>query len=425
MKAYILSSGVTISPFQDPVTDCYIGNRKLKDNQDKVLKKAGLEIQRIDSPEEIKDSKFFLCYDDVFFTSRVMDTFVKVARQKKHSLQLGLPADSLFVKRTNSLQELDQASTSDGEKLTLYRLYFISCDSPPNNSETLSQRLKEAKPQRARFREKTWKEPAPKHISGFSHYQHPVTSSVIIHIGHWVHVLWANQFSIQIRWVETILSHKLWVFFKVLASVLHAIFTGRWSKAGFKWSLFSYFNRKGKNVQIHPTARVEFCQLGDNVTIGAYALVRGCLVGDNVTIEDRANVYFSVVGDDCFISKNSTMVFCAGYPDSDLCVNGIQACLFGSRCAMTSRVWVIDIRAAGVCRVLHKGKLQLVNTEVLGCCFGHGVFAGMDITFGQGREIPNGTVLIRPPGEILCRIPDDLPPKTPAWVKNGTAVTKE
>jgi acetyltransferase-like isoleucine patch superfamily enzyme len=422
MKAYILPSHVTIDPFGDEVGESYVGNRTLDEHQKMVLEKAGLQVEAINSIDQIDQAEFLLVYDDVFFTSRVMDAFVKTAKKEKRSLHLGLPADSLFVKRTQSLQDIE---FDQDQNLILYRIYYIHTATPPKVQAEFEESLQQAAPTRARFKEKIWNEPAPKHITGFEQYEHPITSSVIIHCRHWIHILWANQFSVQIKWVETILGHKLWTLGKLLLATLLALLSGKWSRAGFKWLFFSRFNRMGKNCEIHPTARVELSQLGDNVKVGAYALVRGCVIGDNVTIEDRANVYFSVVGHDCFISKNSTMVFCAGYPDSDLCVNGIQGCLFGRRCALTSRVWVIDIKATGKTRVMHKGKLREVDAKVLGACFGHGCFAGMDITIGQGREIPNGAVLIRPPSEILRKIPPDLPPGVPAWVRDGTAVTEE
>ena len=418
MKAYILPSGRKILPFGDPVSESMIGNRTLADHQERVLRRAGLEVERIGGPGEISASRFLLTYDDVFFTRRIMDDFVKQAENSDVSIRCGLPAESLFVKRTRALQDLEERGG-----LTLYRLAFIHAQKPPQTGEELSACLDAAHPVQARFKEKVMQMPAPPRISGFSHYDHPVTSSVVMHIRHWVHLLWANQLSVQIRWVETVLDHKLWTFWKMLLSGVLALFSGRWSRAGYLWTMIGRANRMGKNCFVHPTATVEGCLFGDNVNVGAYALVRGSVLGDNVTVEDRANVYFSVVGSDCFISKNSTMVFCAGYPGSDLCTNGIQACLFGRGCALTSFVRVIDIKAQGEIKVMFEGELQSAGTNLLGACFGHQSFAGLDVAIQPGREIPNGAVLVKPPGEIFHRIPADLPPGVPAWVKDGTAVT--
>ncbi|RME21130.1 MAG: hypothetical protein D6806_15225 [Deltaproteobacteria bacterium] len=424
MKAYVLPSGVDIHPFGDPVSKSMIGNRPLHQWQDDLFRRAGLEVERIESPERISEKKFFLTYDDVWFTRRVFDDFARRAPAEGGTRRVGLPAESLLLERTRSLQDLEYGEL-DGERLALYRLWFVDAESPCDSEQKLADALSRARPYRARFKEKVLRMPAPKHISGFSHYEHPVTSSIVMHVRHWVHVLWANQLSIQVAWVERVLDHKLWSFCRLASAGLGCLLRGRFGSRHFVTALMGRANKFGRRCFVHPTARVEGSLLGDNVTIGAYALVRGCLIGNNVTIEDRANVYFSVVGDDCFISKNSTMVFCAGYPDSDLCVNGIQACLFGSRCALTSRVWVIDLRAAGKTRVWHEGKLQEIDNKLLGACFGHGCWAGLDVTIAQGREIPNGAVLIRPPSDILRRIPPDLPPGVPAWSVNGTAMIGE
>ncbi|RLB59484.1 MAG: hypothetical protein DRI34_01700 [Deltaproteobacteria bacterium] len=420
MKAYILPSGVTIHPFGDPVSRSMIGNRPLHQWQEQLFARQGIGVERIESAAQITEREFFLTWDDVFFTRRVLDDFARRAPAHPGSSRCGLPADSLLLKRTRSLQDLDEGQ-QDGERLALYRLYFVRSEQPPTGEAALQQCLQQARPLRARFREKVLRMPAPRHISGFSHYQHPVTSSIVMHLRHWVHLLWANQLSIQVAWVERVLDHKLWSAGKLLGAGLGCLLRGRLSRTGFLLGLLGRANHFGRGCVVHPTARVEGSLLGDNVHIGAYALVRGCLIGNNVTIEDRANVYFSVVGDAFKNSKNSTMVFCAGYPDSDLCVNGIQACLFGSRCALTSRVWVIDLRAAGKTRVYHQGRLQEIDNKLLGACFGHGCWAGLDVTIAQGREIPNGAMLIRPPADIIRRIPPDLPPGVPAWSVNGTA----
>ncbi len=420
MRAYILPSGVVIHPFGDPVAKSYVGNRRLEEVQEAVLRHAGLEPVRIGSADEIEERRFFLTWDDVFFTRRVMDDFARRAPQAGGVLAAGLPAESLLLLRTRSLQDL-KGGEIDGKSYSLFRLYFVEAEEPPRKQEQLDELLAQARPFAVRFKEKVLRMPAPPHISGFTHYQHPVTSSVVMHIRHWVHVLWANQLSVQIAWVERVLDHKLWAAGRLALAALAALVRGRFSRPAFLDTLMGKANRIGPGARVHPTATVEGCLIGRNVNIGAYALVRGCLLGDDVTIEDRANVYFSVVGSKCFISKNSTMVFCAGYPDSDLCVNGIQACLFGSRCALTSRVWVVDLRAAGETRVWHEGRLQPVENKLLGACFGHGSWAGLDVTIAQGREIPNGAMLIRPPGDILRRVPEDIPPGVPVWSVDGTA----
>ena len=389
MKAYVLRTGKRIAPFGDPVSESMIGNQRLEDIQRRVFAAAGLEATYVDSPAEIQESRFALTYDDVFLTSRVFDDLLRQAKAGG-SLRCGLPADSLLVRRTRPLQKLDEARV-EGADLALYRLWIIEAPHPPASEAELAALLAAAQAVCVKFKEKVIEVPTPPNIVGYTHYQHPLTSSVVMQIGHWVHVLCANQLSIQIRWVESITGRKLWAAGRLLAAGLEGLLQGLQGARlpGFKWAAARNFNRIGRNCDIHPTARLEFCQLGDNVKVGAYALVRGSLLGDGVQIEDRANVIFSVIGQDCFISKNSTLVFCAGYPEGDLCINGIQCTLFGRHVAMTSIVRVVDIKAKGEIQVLHEGQLQPVGTNFLGACFGHGVFAGLYVTVQAGRAVPD------------------------------------
>ena len=422
MKAYILPSRLSIEPFGDPVADSMIGNRTLADHQRAVLGEAGLQPTFVDQPKEIQETRFLLTWDNVFFTRRVLESLLERFDILGKTLRCGLPADSLLVERTRPLQRLDEIQV-DGQTLALYGLYLVELDAPVSDETDLRAQLRRAIPVRARFKEKVLEIPVPSNIMGVPHLDHPLTSSVVMHIEHWVHVLWANQLSIQIRWIETILDHKLWVGSKLLGVAAASLLAGRVRLPEWKWALAAGFNRIGRNCDIHPTARLEFCQLGDNVTVGANALVRGSLIADGVQIEERACVQYSVVGRDCFVSKNSVLVLCAGYPEGDLCNNGLQCSLMGRKVALTSWLRVIDVKARGEVQVMHRGRLESVGTNFLGVCFGHGAYGGMDATVQAGRSVPNGAMLVMNPDQIIGQIPEDLPPGQPAWARDGRAVT--
>ncbi len=424
MKAYILPSRRVIQPFGDPVGQAMIGNRTLAEAQRSVLVEAGLEPVPIDSATVIGAGPCLVTYDDVFFTRRVLASLLEQRAGHPGGLRCGLPADSLLVERTRPLQDLPEAEVG-GERLALYRLWLVDPSEPIRDAASLERLFAAADPVRARFTEKVLQIPIPANIMGQPHLAHPLTSSVVMELSSWVHVLWANQLSIQIRWVETVLDHKLWAGHKLLLASAAGLLSGRPGWPALKWALASRLNRIGRGCDIHPTARVEFSQLGDGVRVGANALVQGCLVDDGVTIEERACVQYSVVGQGCFVSKNSVLVLCAGYPEGDLCGNGTQVSLFGRKVAVTSWFRIIDVKARGAVKVEHEGELRSTGTNFLGVCFGHGAYGGMDATVQAGRAIPNGAVLVKDPGQVLRRIPADLPPGEPAWARGGRAVTRK
>ncbi len=423
LKAYILPSNKIIEPFMDPVGQSMIGNMSLAQHQRKVLEQTGMEPAFIKEASEIKPGPCLVTFDDVFFTRRVLRSLL-AGFKAQGSIRCGLPLGSLLVRHTKALQNLDTEKIGD-EELALYRLYLVEFEKAPDSEEGLRHELKKAAPFATLFKEKIIQVQVPANIMGTAFLEHPLTSSVVMHINHWIHVLWANQLSIQIRWVETIVDHKLWTGSKAMGAAMACLLTGRWNIPALKWAMAKRLNRMGQGCDIHPTAIVEFSHIADGVRIGANALVRGCMVGSNAVIEDRACVQYSVVGRECFISKNSVLVFSAGYPQGDLCGNGTQSSLFGRKVAITSWCRIIDIKAEGDVKVEHDGSLYSTGTSFLGACWGHESYGGMDATVQAGRSVPNGAIIVKDPDQIIRTIPKDLPPGKPAWARRGVAVTEK
>lgn len=424
MKAYIIERQSRISPFGDPVAESMIGNRTLRDHQAAVLSGLGFEVARISSPQEIADREFLLSYDDVYFTHRALRDLVARFRAERRSLRLGLPADSLLLRSTRALQDLEEGREGD-TNLAMYRLFLLSCPEPPRSLEALAEAQRAAQPARGRFKEIAIEVPNPRHIMGSRAYRHPLTSSVAMHINHWIHILWANQLSVQIQWVEDVVNHRVWTGLRLLRAGLAGLFSGRWSKNGFRQAAMGSFNRIGRGCDIHPTAHLELARVGDNVRIGAFALIRGSIIGAGTVIEDRVNLQYSVIGEGCHMSRNASMTLCAGYPGGNLSIRGVQACLFGRDCAMTSGGMIIDARFRGDIQVMTPEGPKSAGTNFLGACFGHKSYLGLDAVVNAGREVPNGAVLVRDPKSVFSRIPPDLPPGVPAWAENGAATTGE
>jgi len=228
-------------------------------------------------------------------------------------------------------------------------------------------------------------------------------------------VLWANNLMPQIRLVERITGQPLGTLWRLATSL-------GLSRAAIFHRLQRRFSYRGERCRVHPTARVELSILDDDVEIGAYALVRGAIVGRGSVIEDRANVVFSSLSAETFVSRNSTLVMCAGYPNADLCVNGIQFSLAGRHAALTSFVRQMDIRHGAPVTVRDGEELVELPEHMLGGCYGHGVFIGPDVMILPGRSIPNGAVILPAPGQILAKTPDDWPEGQAGVVRQGELV---
>jgi len=212
--------------------------------------------------------------------------------------------------------------------------------------------------------------------------------------------------------VDHILDNKLWTLRQFTRSL-------RFNSSSFFWRLLKNFNKIARGCSIHPTAVVEASFLDEGVKIGAFAMVRGSYIGTGTIIEDRANVNYSVVGHHSFISKNSTLVGCVGYPEGDLCVNGMQFCLTGKKCALTSLVHPLDSLRGEEIKVMAEGKLVSSGSPLLGCCFGHNCFVGADVHIAPGREVPNGAYIISGNDHLLVRSGDKIKPGVPMVIKDG------
>jgi carbonic anhydrase/acetyltransferase-like protein (isoleucine patch superfamily) len=387
MRAYIVQSNRTIQPFGDPVGDMPVGGTSLSQWQEQLLLKFKLEPCRVQSESEIpQDSDRLVLYDDVFFTRRGLKSFLaRWRKSKKKPARFALPEGSCFLKNFSDLQ---QKTSVDGQRL--FNIWLL----PKNSTQQDAQGLEII------FREEVELLPLPAAITGMSHWKHPITSSVCLHVSHWLHVLQINLLSIQVTWVDQVIAHPLWSLIVFLRSGL-----GR--PRGFRSRVAKYANRIGRNVKIHPTAVVEGCIIGDNVQIGPQALVRGSIISEGCVLQERVNVAFSVVGQNSFVSKHSVVHACASFEQADMCMRGMQLCLVGRKAALTTRATPIDIAPGKPIRVDVDGEHVPIGMPMLGSCFGHEVFVGADVYVGPGRAIPNGVRVISDTSKILARIPKD------------------
>lgn len=392
MRAYILPQDHSIAPFGEPAREAVIGGERLQDLQQANLRRLGFTVERVAAVQEIRAAApYLLLREDLFVSPATLRAFVRQARRAGENCRLALP-DSLLMQRYQHLQNLER----DAAGRFLFDLWWVHAASVEATDLAQAQGIE------ARFREIPYKVLVPKNIIGRDAVMHPLTATVAMRIRHWVHILWANNLAPQIRMYEAIRSHPLGSLWRLLASL-------GLSKQAIVHRLIKNFVFKGHNVRIHPTARVEFSILGDDVDIGPFALVRGSLIGSGTIIEDRANIIVSSVAERSFVSRNSTMVLCAGYPDSDLCANGMQSALAGRKVALTSYVRPMDMRVGDAVRVRDGDETVSIPEHLIGPCFGHQVFIGPDVAIQSGRAIPNGAVILPPPGHSLGRVPQDWP----------------
>lgn len=395
-RVYVVRSGIRLEPFGDLARDLPVGGVALAEGRNRLFAHFGLEAREVDDLSEIPpEEPRIVTFDHVYFTRRILKDFLTKWRTRGHAaVRAALPRDSAFVRGFSDLQDLDE----DGER-TLFDLFGLPSGAKP---ESRAAMVEAARPIDLVYRDVLIDVAMPKRVVGREDWKHPITSSVIVHVRHWLPLLHANLLSIQVRWVDEVIGHPLWSVWTLLRGLL----PGRGRAI---WRIGARANRLGRNVDVHPTARVEGSIIGEGTTIGPGALVRGSLIGKNVTIEPRADVFASVIGDRCFVSKHSIVYACVAMEEADVCMKGMQMCLVGRRAALTARATPVDLPPPGHRHRVKDGtELREVSVPLLGSCYGHECFVGADVYVGAARAIPNGVRLGPRSDRILTRLPETL-----------------
>ena len=394
MRLVVVRTHRMLAPFDEPVSQAAVGMGTLWQHQQALAALAGLEAVQVDNLEQAaSDRPTLLLKDHTFLSRRLVRAWMDMARRGAGQMRVALPAS-----RFTELYGQHQGLTTTADGAFIYDAWWLPGGVPPQATWSA---LDEVRAATVPFRERVLSMPVPPNIIGRPDHQHPLTTTVAMHVLHWVHVLWLGNLWPQIELVERITSRPL----GTLGRVLRAL---RPSVSATKWALARSFSYLGRHVSIHPTACVEGSVLGDGVTVGPFALVRGSVLGRGTVVEERANVGFSTLGERCFISKNSTVFACVGYPNADLCINGMQFCVAGRNAGLTSLVRPMDMKYRDDVSIFLDGASVKVKGLMVGSCFGHGSFVGPEVLIAPGREIPNGTVVAPSPGAVMTRVADEV-----------------
>jgi acetyltransferase-like isoleucine patch superfamily enzyme len=243
----------------------------------------------------------------------------------------------------------------------------------------------------------------------------PISSTVVAHIEHWVHVLWLNQMALGIRMLERARQDKAWAVRCALTAMTSwpPWQPSTWLRAGVA---------KGNNVRIDSTAHVEASILGDNVVIGPRASVRNSIIGDGVVVNDHATVLSSVVGAGSHITPRTFMALCTTYPEA--VINGLrlQVSLIGRGASTSLWAGLLDAKLQGAIDVLVAGKAVSTERSFLGSCVGHRAHVDAKVLLMPGRAVPNDTIVAMRPDEIIDVIPTNMVAHAPYVRDGGTLV---
>ena len=402
MKAYIYKTNTIISPFGDPVAKARVLNRSIGETQEEIFFQYGLTVEEIHDLHTITDKEFFLVFDYVYFTAEIFDLFYRQCRTLARNSVCSL-RHCLFTEKTLPIQEFHRPDFS--KEIVIYDLYYIK------DVDFRPERLMECDPLVIEPDEFVYSFEFPEHFVGEAKIDIPITSSRVMHIQNWVHILWANHHAIFGKGASLRKKNvKSLLFF--LLCILKARSINMWKVAG-------QMVTKGSGCNIHPSAIVEAVEMGRNVKIGANAVVRASVLGDDVIVNDDTHEEMCVLGNGCYVFKKTVLFGSVLYDESLAGHRLMQLCLLGDHVVTTGGGYVIDYNFMHDVQVNHRGRLVPTGSRYIGCCFGHRVRMGTGVWINCGREIPNGYFITMPSEKLLSKIPAGLPEGPPLIVKNG------
>jgi carbonic anhydrase/acetyltransferase-like protein (isoleucine patch superfamily) len=379
LQAYILKKDSIIDILDKELHQLTFGNVSLHEYQNEVFKNVGCQRVHTVTGQDIVRGPAMIVADDVFISRRALKSFKKVVKTNQ-SCRLVLPSS----RQTQLLSPLqDVPETQEGLN---YEVFFIPEGVEGQISELTRPEVCEPTP--IPYREILLPQRVPQFILGTpqANITVPLTSTVVMHVRHWLHVLRLAHLWPQISLIEK--AQSTW--WRTLWHLAWGFSFNAQQKIANYYDRFCFIQRGGF---IHPTATIEASVVGKNVRIGAYANVVGSVLGDHVVIEDRANVNYSVLGRDTFVSKNSTVVACVAFGPTDVCVNGIQYSVIDQECGLTSWAKPLDASPHGPVRVMDRDTLREVGELPCGVAFGKKCYVGADVVIAPGRVVSPGQTL--------------------------------
>jgi acetyltransferase-like isoleucine patch superfamily enzyme len=418
-RAIIVRTETFISPFGDHVLDAFFTQENLKQTQTRSFSLVGFQPVYVSSPDEaIREAKaagahpIILMLDRLYISEKAAKDFLHAARKAKRPAALTLSINA-SVRYTLPLQDVLREGDDVVHDVILLDAGSILEPKPGEDAVTWLHRIRDAStrvdvPKRELVadvklptigeRDKT-------------EMQYPVTSTIVVSIEHWVHILWLNQIAFGIRWMELIRRHPIWTAWRFLCALSLS-----------RHRLLDALRWRGKGTRVHPTAYVSASILGRDVTVGAHVTIRNSIVGDGAVLQDHAVLLNTVVGPRSLVMENTFLVSTVTYPGVTVGNYKLQVTLIGRGAYVNLWAGLVDAKFQGDVMVKHKGRLVSTERSFLASCVGHRAKVAAKVLIQPGREIPNDTVIVMRPDEVVSVVPADLPPNTPLVRDRGTLV---
>jgi carbonic anhydrase/acetyltransferase-like protein (isoleucine patch superfamily) len=413
-RAIVLRTETVIAPFGDHVSDAFFTHQTLAETQDQTFEVMRFEVVRVASASEaIEAAKgargpVLVMLDRIYLSEKAGKDFVSAAAKEPRPCRLALSMNA-SVEYTLPLQDV----LRDGDTVVHDVVLVDPLKLPAPDPDPVAWiRAIGGKPVDVPKREIV----APIQLPTIgerekTRLRYPVTSTVVVSIEHWVHILWLNQIAFGIRWMETIRRHPFWTAWRAVRAM-----------SLDKNVILDHLVRRGAGVEIHGTAHVSASILGAGVKVGACATVRNSIVGEGAIIQDHAVLLNTVVGPRSLVTENTFLVSVVCYPEATVGNYKLQVSLIGRGAYVNAWAGFVDAKFIGDVKVSHKGEVVGSGRSFLGSVVGHRAKIAAKVLIQAGREIPNDTVVVMRPDEVVSVVPVEIPAGVPMVRDHGTLV---
>lgn len=405
-----------LSPFGEPARDAFFAGETVGEATRSGLERCGLEVHLAPDTETAKrlvaslKGRVLLLPDHIYLSEKAAKDGWRAARRAPLPAAFALSVNA-SVRWTAPLQDV----RAKEETRLVHDILVVEGGSA----------LPEAEPDPARWLRNISATPVeiPKRELVFpvrvptigagekAFWDYPMTSTVIVAVDAWVHVLWLNQLAFGVRWMEIARRHPVYLAWRAASAL-----TIRLER------LLDRLNWVEPGAEVHPSARLSGSIVRAGARVGPCATIKNAIIGAEADVGAHAVILGSVIGARSLVREDTVMVSSVSYPDATIANLKLQVSLLGRGSAISTWAGLIDARFAGPIKIQHRGDLQSTERSFLGSVLGHGARLDGKVLIQPGREIPNGVIVRMRPDEVVSHIPEDLVPGRPYVRDGGTLV---
>jgi acetyltransferase-like isoleucine patch superfamily enzyme len=400
LRAYVVAASDVIAPFDVSADDVPIGAGTLGDARLASLRAVGAQAPIVVGADHEVRGPCLVMSADLWASPRAMRSFVALARKETAPVRLRLPASRL-TELTLPLQDVDVDDVGP-----VFACAYVQSGAVGVAGALLAR----ARPMTIAYRELLPVVPVPRALLSVESGQMtwPLTSTVVMRIRHWVHVLRASHVAPQVLLLEAALASPLRSAWRVLLGL-------RPGAAQREAAWRRQFVFVGRRTLIHPSAVVEGSIVGDDVVIGPGAVVINSVIGAGARLEQRTHLSQSTLGPRTFMSLNSSMQACVTFADADACANNLQACVIGAHAGLTSFARALDTtlgpdgRPGGPVFVDDGERRRDAGPLPCGVAFGPRSYVGAGVTVAAGRSVGAGIRIVEGAGATVKSLRGAVP----------------